>query len=241
MITAALKLDSNADASAIQRNNPEIGNSTVRKYIIKRNHSGFARKVIRLTLDLSNWQPGPRPKGLLATASGLYHTALSPGQHDSEIKQADHKTTEGTAEPHESCKSHGSHVTDVLMASEDPWPAEDPVHDTMPAVPADPSLTPTQDPPNPISVPAHAAANLDGGKTEDGSTATAEALDRLHDAQQLLDAAERILRESCGEAWLLQPFIPDMGCNEYRQAVARSRSKHHLEDAHRHWNSRSLG
>ena len=40
--------------------------------------------------------------------------------------------------------------------------------------------------------------------------------DALHDAQQLIRAAERIVKESCGEKWLLQPFIPDMERNEYR-------------------------
>ncbi|KAA6425415.1 MAG: hypothetical protein FRX49_04908 [Trebouxia sp. A1-2] len=40
--------------------------------------------------------------------------------------------------------------------------------------------------------------------------------DALHDAQQLFKAAERIVKESCGEKWLLQPFIPDMERNEYR-------------------------
>jgi len=40
--------------------------------------------------------------------------------------------------------------------------------------------------------------------------------DALHDAQQLFRAAERIVKESCGEKWLLQPFIPDMERNEYR-------------------------
>ena len=40
--------------------------------------------------------------------------------------------------------------------------------------------------------------------------------DSLHDAQELLRAAERIVKESCGEDWLLQPFIPDMERNEYR-------------------------
>lgn len=239
IITAALKLDSNADASAIQRNNPEVGNSTVRKYIIKRNHSGFARKVIRLTLDLSNWQPGPCLKGLHEAAPGLYHTALSPGQHYCETNQPEHKIAESSASPHESHESRGSYVTGVLMATEDP--AGNPGHDTMPAAPADPSLTPTQDIPNPMSTPAHAAANLDGGRLAEGGTAAAEAHDQLHDAQQLLEAAERILRESCGEVWLLQPFIPDMGCNEYRQDVARSHSQHHSEDAHTEtWSFRPL-
>ncbi len=38
--------------------------------------------------------------------------------------------------------------------------------------------------------------------------------------QQLFRAAERIVKESCGEKWLLQPFIPDMERNEYRCQTA---------------------
>lgn len=38
----------------------------------------------------------------------------------------------------------------------------------------------------------------------------------FHDAQQLFKAAEQMVRESCNEEWLLQPFIPDMESNEYR-------------------------
>ncbi|DBA98213.1 TPA: hypothetical protein ACH3X1_001139 [Trebouxia sp. C0004] len=50
-----------------------------------------------------------------------------------------------------------------------------------------------------------------------GSTDAAQDMDdALHDAQQLFKAAERIVKESCGEKWLLQPFIPDMERNEYR-------------------------
>ncbi|DBB13238.1 TPA: hypothetical protein ACH3X3_004983 [Trebouxia sp. C0006] len=50
-----------------------------------------------------------------------------------------------------------------------------------------------------------------------GSTDAAQDMDdALHDAQQLFRAAERIVKESCGEKWLLQPFIPDMERNEYR-------------------------
>jgi len=44
--------------------------------------------------------------------------------------------------------------------------------------------------------------------------------DALHDAQQLFKAAERIIKESCTEKWLLQPFIPDMERNEYRYHIA---------------------
>lgn len=137
IIAAALELDSNAEASAIQRHNPKVGDSTVRKYILKRNHSGFARKVIQLTLDLSNWQPESGSKGLLETAPA--HASFKPSQ---------------------------------------------------------------------------------GAKTSEGSKAASEVHDRLHDAQQLMEAAERMLREGCGEQWLLQPLIPDMGCNEYRQAAS---------------------
>lgn len=36
----------------------------------------------------------------------------------------------------------------------------------------------------------------------------------LHDAQQVYAAAERVVRQSCHEDWLLQPYIPDI--QEYR-------------------------
>ncbi len=52
---------------------------------------------------------------------------------------------------------------------------------------------------------------------QDDSTDVAEGMDdALYDAQQLFKAAERIIKESCTEKWLLQPFIPDMERNEYR-------------------------
>ena len=70
-----------------------------------------------------------------------------------------------------------------------------------------------------MSTPAYTASHLptDGRLAEDGK-AFPEVHDRLHDAQQLMAVSERMLREGCGEQWLLQPMIPDMGCNEYRQA-----------------------
>lgn len=37
----------------------------------------------------------------------------------------------------------------------------------------------------------------------------------LHDAQQVYAAAEQVVRQSCREDWLLQPYIPDI--QEYRQ------------------------
>lgn len=54
------------------------------------------------------------------------------------------------------------------------------------------------------------------GQPDDSSDAAEGMDDALHDAQQLFKAAERIVKESCTEKWLLQPFIPDMERNEYR-------------------------
>ena len=65
------------------------------------------------------------------------------------------------------------------------------------------------------------------------SNSSSDLDDALHDAQQLVQAAERILKESCGEDWLLQPFIPDMERNEYRCADALL-SQHGMYAAHTH-------
>ena len=54
------------------------------------------------------------------------------------------------------------------------------------------------------------------GQPDESTDAAEDMDDALHDAQQLLKAAERIIKESCTEKWLLQPFIPDMERNEYR-------------------------
>ena len=251
IIAVALELDSNADALAIQRHNPNVGNSTVRKYVIKRNHSGFARKVIQLTLDLSNWQPGSGSTGLLQTASGLHPTALS---RTAQVNQTDHRLSQQKSTCDASCVMCRTELQDdPLIMSDDPAadaqhdpsiasddPATDPIQSAMPAAPLDPSLSPQDpslaplDPPlplpleapadqgphNPTSSPAYASSEpSQGGKTAEGGKTASEVHDRLHDAQQLMVAAERMLREGCGEQWLLQPLIPDMGCNEYRQAA----------------------
>ena len=55
---------------------------------------------------------------------------------------------------------------------------------------------------------------------ETDSNSNTDLDDALHDAQQLVQAAEHIVKESCGEDWLLQPFIPDMERNEYPWADA---------------------
>ena len=54
------------------------------------------------------------------------------------------------------------------------------------------------------------------GQLDESADSAQAVLDALQDAQELFKAAERIIKESCGEKWLLQPFIPDMERNEYR-------------------------
>ena len=164
ILTAAVRLDSKADAMAIQQHNPDTGNTTLRKYVLKRNHSGFARKVIQITLDLGNWQQGQLLSGLLGSTP--YQAHVTPASQS--IKLQDNDSAEA-------CAAAAAHA--------------------MPGIPAESSQRLLV-----ASVP-HVKPVVRAP---------------LHDAQQLLAAAERMLRESCGEVWLLQPFIPDMGSNEYR-------------------------
>ncbi len=70
------------------------------------------------------------------------------------------------------------------------------------------------------AAPVDLASSAPHASVLDATAAKGPAGNPLHDAQQLLAAAERMLRESCGEDWLLQPFIPDMGSNEYRCSSA---------------------
>ena len=219
IVSAALRLDSNADASAIQHHNPDIGNSTLRKFILKRNHSGFARKVIQLTLDLSNWQQGAFSGGLLRRAPG--QQSESPGkQHHakSSINRTKVKTRTATCD----ASSHAYDSPDPmddLITSDDP--ATDPSQYAMPAAPNDPSLPHFPDTcPSGPEGSTLLASSLELSQPPGHESGTKEAFsevqDALHDAQQLLAAGEQMMRESCGEEWLLQPLIPDMGSNEYR-------------------------
>ena len=61
------------------------------------------------------------------------------------------------------------------------------------------------------------ANSTSGSKQPANATTNAQStIAVLHDAQQLFKTAERLIRESCNEQWLMQPFIPDMERNEYR-------------------------
>ncbi len=92
----------------------------------------------------------------------------------------------------------------------------------------------TQQPPNDASTGSqfnHTHNGKHGGELRMGSTTLqtrvpdsasskgnhkADLAAVLHDATELIQAAERMIRESCGEAWLLQPYIVDLPQGEYR-------------------------
>lgn len=192
ILSAALKLNVNADATAIQQHNPDIGNSTLRKYVLKRNHSGFARKIVQISLDLSNWQtdtlsPGPVGPGqpVVEEAQPICNSSNDTLHSNS---QSLVKRAAGGQQQHSNTTSNSTPL-DAGFDDADVMPEET----------------------------AGIANSLPHPST--GTTPKTVTHGPLHDAEQLLAAAERMLRESCGEDWLLQPFIPDMGSNEYRYSI----------------------
>jgi len=187
ILSAAIKLDSNADATAIQQHNPDIGNSTLRKYVLKRNHSGFARKVVQITLNLTNWQ------------SGRFYTGLHMDHSASIVGQPKHANLSNM--PDSNVSDELCDVLDQQSPGATSQAASQPFLQNANAAPA---------------APADLASSAPHASVLDATAAKPSAGNPLHDAQQLLAAAERMLRESCGEDWLLQPFIPDMPSNEYR-------------------------
>ena len=211
IIASALELEQSPNALAVQRHNIEVGSSALRRYIIKRNHSGFARKVIQLTIDLSNWQHGGLVAGLLET--GLQQTV--PGQQHPAKTSPTASTSETETTACDALQDFTDPLLDMLASDA---PATDPVQYAIPAAPDESPL------PSPLSIPcepANTPSSLQPSQShqydiQDTQKHSAAVHDPLQDAQQLLSAAERMLRESCGEDWLLQPLIPDMGSNEYR-------------------------
>ena len=187
ILSAAIKHDSNADAAAIQQHNPDIGRGALRKYVLKRNHSGFARKIVQITLNLTNWQ------------SGTYYSGLHSDHSASIVGQPEHanlsNTPDGTVSD-KSCNMLHQQPSGAMSQA-----ASQPFFKNANAAPA---------------APADLANSAPHASLVDATAAKPSAGNPLHDAQQLLAGAERMLRESCGEDWLLQPFIPDMGSNEYR-------------------------
>ncbi|DBA69416.1 TPA: hypothetical protein ACH3X2_012829 [Trebouxia sp. C0005] len=187
ILSAALKLDSNADATAIQQHNPDLGHGTLRKYVLKRNHSGFARKVVQITLNLTNWQ------------SGKFYSGIHSNHSASNVNHPKHANRSNM--PDSTVSDDKCDMLDQQPSTAQSQAASQPLLENASAAPAAPT--------DPANSAPHASVM-------DATAAKPSAGNPLHDAQQLLAAAERMLRESCGEDWLLQPFIPDMGSNEYR-------------------------
>ncbi|DBA95115.1 TPA: hypothetical protein ACH3X1_002625 [Trebouxia sp. C0004] len=203
ILSAAIKLDNNTDATAIQQHNPDIGNGTLRKYVLKRNHSGFARKVVQITLNLTNWQ------------SGTYYSALHSDHSASIVGQPKHPNLSNMPDSivsHKSCNVLHQQASGATSQA-----ASQPSLELANAAPA---------------APADLASSAPHASVMDATAAKPSAGNPLQDAQQLLAAAERMLKESCGEDWLLQPFIPDMGSNEYRvNLIGGSQAKGSPSDA----------
>ena len=206
ILAGAKQLDSNPHAQAIWTHDASIANTNNRKYVIKRNHAGFARKVIKFTLGVNNWQNTPSMRSLLQGSNSQFQAqpanntdaGLNSCNSNLETQASSHTdsmcpTSQGASgnasvsKPnHTSLHSNISHAPGVFQEG------------VMPGTAAE-------------SKPANGAQQ---------KAAKQEPLDILHDTQQLLKAAERMLLESCGEDWLLQPFIHDMGTAEYRCTLA---------------------
>ena len=204
ILAGAKQLDSNPHAQAIWTHNASIANTNNRKYIIKRNHAGFARKVIKITLGLDNWQKTPSMRSLLQGSNSQSQTKLA-NNTDAALNSCEANL--GTqASPHTASRHPASQGASGNASALKPNRTS--LHSNTSHVPGvfqDRVMPGTTAASHPVNGTQHTAAKQ-------------EPLSILHDAQQLLKAAERMLLESCGEDWLLQPFIHDMGTAEYRYA-----------------------
>lgn len=263
ILEAAQQLDGNPHAQSIWAHDASIADNATRKYVIKRNHAGFARKVIRLTVRLDNWQSTPSLTSLLqpsrhSSIQGQTHSRSNCDAGMSEVCQSGEKTSlqheppadngpsgfvqtshHTSTQKKRTAPSHESDAEIPLATQEAPLPSasEDIAKQTA-------TQQQLSDKSHDITKPAaaqqepldalHDAQQLTAryqervtqeqplGELRDAAkprAAQQQPLDVLHDAQQLLRAAERMLRESCGEDWLLQPLIPDMGTGEYRYSA----------------------
>ena len=239
LLEAAKQLDSNPHAQSIWAHDTGIQGSSVRKYIIKRNHAGFARKVIKMTLGLNNWQSTPSLTSLLqrkrisAQYKGDCHAndscsygSEAPSQVASHI---------GNAHPGLVQTPHAARLSSFRVAAvcaslaQRGWKLAQGILSSTPLTSHNTSTSQSYHNSHQSSMPQTPAvfeennlsevSQAQGLTSRNSSKQTAsiqQPTDILQDAQQLLKAAERVLLESCGEDWLLQPFIPDMGTGEYR-------------------------
>lgn len=204
ILAGAKQLDSNPHAQAIWAHDASIANTNNRKYIIKRNHAGFARKVIKITLGLNNWQQTPSLRSLLQ-GSNSQSQAKHANNTDAAMNSCD-SNLETQASPHtdSTCPTSQGASGNASVSK----PNHTSLHSNVSHAPGVFQEG---------VMPGTAAESKPVNSTQQDA-AKQEPLSILHDAQQLLKAAERMLLESCGEDWLLQPFIHDMGTAEYRYA-----------------------
>ena len=234
LLEAAKQLERDPHAQSIWAHDTSIQGSSVRKYIIKRNHAGFARKVIKLTLGLDNWQSTPSLTSLLQRKNA---SAQHQGQSDANnscsydspayvpVATYTGNTDAGLMRILDPARSSRLTAVSVLLMHHS-WKLAQRLLHSMPFISNKTSIphsdhnsrqnhmlqTPAEG--NLTRIPQEdKAAPFDSSKQ---TVSIQQPTDILQDAQQLLQAAERVLLESCGEDWLLQPFIPDMGTGEYR-------------------------
>ncbi len=145
---------------------------------------------MQITLNLTNWQ------------SGTFYSGLHSDHNVSAVGQPEHAILSNFSDS--TLSNNSCDMLHQQPSGATSQAASQPFLENANAAPA---------------APADLASSAPHALTMDATAAKASAGKPLHDAQQLLAAAERMLRESCGEDWLLQPFIPDMGSNEYRCAA----------------------
>lgn len=228
LLKAAKKLDSNPDAQAIWAHSPGTAGSSVRKYIIKRNHAGFARKVIKMTLDINNWQSTPTLASVLKSPHSHYqapHVDIPKDACKSGLLC--HSTPEGSPCPAKSSQlpSNASQPRDAATTAAGDAAAafgHPPVFQEpeLPCSGPRAALGPRHTAPHITQQPPGNQQEQQHDELQGSNGGEVQSVDLLQGAQQLLKAGQRILTESCGEAWLLQPFIADMGNNEYRSACS---------------------
>lgn len=239
LLEAAKQLDSNPHAQSIWAHDTRIQGSSVRKYIIKRNHAGFARRVIKMTLGLDNWQSTPSLTSLLQRkrTSAQYKGGCHPNGSCSYGSEAPSQVAShignaypGLVQTPDAARLSSFKVAAVCASlAQHGWKLAQGILSSTPFTSHNTSTSQSYhnlEQSSTLQTPAVIEENnlsevpqAEGLTSRNSSKQTVsiqQPTDILQDAQQLLKAAKRVLLESCGEDWLLQPFIPDMGTGEYR-------------------------
>ncbi|KAL0040088.1 hypothetical protein WJX79_005748 [Trebouxia sp. C0005] len=188
LLEAVRQLELDSDAQTVQQTNQESSGKPLRKFFIKRNYSACAKNVLTFTLrSPSSWQHS-RP------SMPSVHSAQQRSNATTNNGGLTKKCPSVSPSPPCSCDN----VSSLDACKQDC--AHHQRHSSTPS--------------NTQGISLAFSSHVD--HLDDAPDAAEDVDDALHDAQQLFKAAERIIKESCTEKWLLQPFIPDMERNEYR-------------------------